>query len=104
MTDPVNYVWQLGERHDRIWVVAADAEEAWVWLEDQHGNSDERAELEEDGQAWVKLPDDHKLNICCDDEGDPCDCDDCGEEGAVTVTKTCAEWALRGPGFLCEDE
>jgi hypothetical protein len=98
----MNHVWRIGPKYDQVWVVASSAEEAWECLLDQHGNDDERDEFEEDGIAWEQLPDTDKVTICCDDEGDPCDCDECGEEGVVT--KTCAEWALRGPGFLCEDE
>lgn len=92
-------VWELHSGPE-IWCVATDAEECWGYLEDQHGNPDEIKELKAEGIGWVALPDDKKILIAVDSDGDICNVDD-----GTPMLLPCWVWAARrGPGFLAETE
>lgn len=92
-------VWEL-DAGRTIWCVALDAEDCWNYLVDQHGDPDEIDELKANGVGWVALPDDKKVSICVDEDGDIC-----GVEDGTPVLFPCWVWAAhRGPGFLAETE
>lgn len=91
-------VWELSSGD--VWVVAHTEDECWGHLENQHGNTDEVAERKENGDGWTALPDDKKITIYVDTDGDVCGYDD-GAPCAVPAWV----WAVRhGAGFLGETE
>lgn len=91
-------VWELSGGD--VWVVAHTEEGCWRHLEDQHGNPDEIAELKENGDKWIPLPDDKKITMMVDADGDVCGYDD----GAPCAMPAWV-WAVRhGAGFLGETE
>lgn len=54
-----------------------------------------------DPEMWEPVPDDAPITIHCDEKGEPAMP---GDPGVAPVTKTAAEWAKRGRGFLCTTE
>ena len=91
-------VWELSGGD--VWVVALTEDECWEHLEGQHGNADEIAELKEDGSGWTPLPDDKKITMMVDEDGDVCGYDD-----GAPCNMPCWVWAVRhGAGFLGETE
>jgi hypothetical protein len=84
------------------WVVAANVEDAWACLEEQHGEGFRDDEDLEGNAGWERLADDSELVIWCDDDGDIAEID---EDGAGPITRTCADWVARsGRGFLASTE
>jgi hypothetical protein len=91
-------VWELSGGD--IWIVAHTEEDCWRYLEDQHGNTDEEMERKEAGDSWTPLPDDKRITMYVDEEGDVCNYDD----GAPCAMPAWV-WAVRhGVGFLGEAE
>ena len=91
-------VWELSGGD--IWVVALTEEECWIHLEEQHGNTDEVTEYKEDGSGWAAFPDDKKITMYVDEDGDVCDLGD-GTPCAMPAWV----WAVRhGAGFFGETE
>jgi hypothetical protein len=91
-------IWELSGGD--VWCVAHTEDECWGYLEDQHGNTDEIAELKEDGSGWAALPDDKKISLYVDSDGDVCGLDD-----GAPCNMPCWVWAVRhGAGFLGETE
>ncbi len=89
-------IWELSGGD--VWCVALTEEECWGYLEDQHGNTDEVTELKEDGSGWTALPDDKKISLYVDSDGDVCGLDD-----GAPCNMPCWVWAARhGAGFLGE--
>lgn len=91
-------IWELSGGD--VWCVALTEDECWGYLEDQHGDTDEVAELKEDGSGWIALPDDKKISLYVDSDGDVCGLDD-----GAPCNMPCWVWAVRhGAGFLGETE
>lgn len=99
MVAPRLRVWELSNGKE-VWIVAETEEECWGYLEDQHGDTDEVAEHKENGVSWTRLPDDKKITLMVDEDGDVCELE-CGAPCSMPAWV----WAVRhGAGFLGETE
>jgi hypothetical protein len=80
------------------WVVARDVDDAWnVWCDYKCMTRDE-ADL---NMVWRQVPDDERIAIAVDSDGDIVAYDDAFD----MLERTAAEWAAHeGPGFLCKEE
>ncbi len=98
MIDRQLRIWEL--TGGDVWCVARTEEECWGYLEDRHGNPDEITEMKEEGSGWTALPDDKKISLYVDSDGDVCGFDD-----GAPCNMPCWVWAVRhGAGFLGETE
>lgn len=92
-------VWNLDTGRE-IWCVATDAETCWNYLLDRDGDPEGIADLKQQGLEWSVLPDDKRISIAVDYDGDICGIDD-----GTPISLPCWAWAaLRGAGFLAETE
>ncbi len=83
--------------NDYEWVIARDVADAKaVWHEQTGGDLEDADEYE-----WDECPPESTMTVWCDADGDPAEPH---EDGSNEVTKTFAEWAARGRGYLCTTE
>lgn len=83
--------------NDYEWVIAADVADAKATYHEHNGGDPEDA----DEYEWERCDPAATMTIWCDADGNP---DEVDGDGNDRVTKTFAEWAQRGRGYLATTE